>query len=230
MSLTLTPPLVTTFPEDETFTIPGLSWEQYVAINDALGDRAGLRTLYLDGSLTFLSPAYIHEWAEDALDKILLAVAVGCDIEMSVVGSTTLRKGDGVAGLEGDRAYYLRENVAQVGRPETLDLTIHPPPDLAIEVENTSKATDSMPIYARIGVPEVWRHDVRRGSLTFWALQPNGTYQSVPRSSGFPFLTPADVLFQLKRADELRNLTRWFAQLTNWVRTEIQPRIAGEHA
>ncbi len=223
MSLTLaTPPVLGV--ADATFTIPGLSWEQYIAINDALGDRAGLRTLYLDGRMTFLSPARRHEWFEDALDKILLAICLGCEIEIDAVSSTTLRI-KGQQGLEGDRSYYLRDHALLMRGPVEIDLTIHPPPDLAIEVENTHRATDAVAIYASLGVPEVWRHDVRRQTLTFHHLQPNGTYLSVAQSLAFPFLTPADVLGQVQQAEANPSGIRWFRQLTDWVRDEIRPRL-----
>lgn len=228
MSTTVAPAVpipVAAPPEDETFTIPGLSWGQYVAISDALGDQPNLRTLFLDGSLTLVSPSFVHEWAEDALDAILLAVAVGCDVEMVALGSTTLRKGVGTAGLEGDRAYYLGDNVARVGRPETIDLDIHPPPDLAIEVENSHGASRSLGIYSRLGVPEVWRYDVRRRTLAFLALQPDGSYRATSPSPNLPFLTPEDVLQQLERAEEMKSRTRWFRQLADWVRDEIRPRL-----
>ena len=172
-----------------------------------------------------MSPGYLHEWSEDAIDKILLAITVGCDIEMNALGSTTLRPLAGGTGLEGDRVYYLRENVARVGHPEAIDLAIHPVPDLAIEVENSHKATAAMPIYARIGVPEVWRHDVRRGTLGFWALGSDGSYREVTHSPALPFLTPADVLFQVQQAEAIRSRTRWFRQLTDWVRDVIVPRL-----
>ena len=224
MSVTLEPTTIQ-WTEDETFTIHGLSWDQYVAINDALGDQAGLRTLFLDGSLTFVSPARVHEWSEDAIDLVITAIAVGCEIEMEVLGSTTLRKGERVAGLEGDRTYYLGDHAALMGGPQDIDLTIHPPPDLAIEVENSHKATKAMAIYAHLGVPEVWRHDARRNTLTFWSLGQDVTYQAVPSSVGFPFLSPDDVLGQVKRAEEVKSRTRWFVQLTAWVRDVIRPRI-----
>lgn len=212
-------------PEDEVFTIEGLSWDQYVAINDALGDRAGLRTLFHDGSLTFVSPARVHEWSEDALDKIIFAIAVGCVIEIDAVGSTTLRRERDLAGLEGDRTYYLRDNAVRLSGPIEIDLMVDPPPDLAVEVENTSKAADAMAIYARLGVPEVWRHDVRRKSLTFWGLGDDGIYRPIAQSLGFPFLTPDDVLMQIQRAEEIRSSIRWLAQLADWVRDEIRPRL-----
>ena len=103
---------------------------------------------------------------------------------------------------------------------------IDPPPDLAIEVENSNMADKprwrSTPAWAS---PEVWRHDVRQGALGFFALQPDGTYTSIPESLGFPCLTPADVLFQLDQAATLGSFIRWFAQLTDWARDVIHLRL-----
>ena len=172
-----------------------------------------------------MSPARRHEWSEHALDSIIKAITVGCAIEMDVVGSTTLRKEGLVTGLEGDCSYYLRDNVALMGGPREIDLEIHPPPDLAIEVENSNKADESLAIYAYLGVPEVWRHDVRRGTLDFLSLQPDGTYASQPTSHNFPFLRPDDVLDQLQVARETRSHTRWSIQLADWVREVILPRL-----
>ena len=50
-----------------------------------------------------------------------------------------------------------------------IDLTVDPPPDLVIEVDITSPSLDRLPIYARLGVPEVWRYD---GPARSAALRP----------------------------------------------------------
>jgi len=224
MSATIAPPSVAA-PADETFTIPGLSWDQYVAINDALGDQPNLRTLYFDGSLTFVSPARKHEWSEDQIDSILKVIAHGCRIEIAVIGSTTLRKAGAAVGLEGDRAYYIKDHAALMRGPGEIDLAIHPPPDLAIEVENTHQATAAMAIYAHLGVPEVWRCDVCREKLSFWALGPGGAYLSITHSLAFPFLEPKDVMLQVKLAEEIPSWLLWSDQLAEWVRDVIRPRL-----
>lgn len=228
MSTTVAPTLaapVAAPPEDETFSIEGLSWDQYVTINDALGDRGGLMVRYLDGRLTFVSPARVHEWSGDSVDRIVMAIAVGCSIEIDVVASTTLRRELNQAGLEGDKVYYLRDNAVRMAGPVEIDLAQDPPPDLAVEVENSRKASDAMTIYARLGVPEVWRLDVRRPGLTFWALGPDRSYRPIDRSAAFPFLAPEDVLLQVRRAEETRSTIRWLAQLADWVRDVIRPRL-----
>ena len=223
MSTALAPPTIAA-AEDEVFTIHGLSWDQYVAINDALGDQAGLRVLYFEGRLTFVSPAYFHESSEDAIDAIIKAIAVGCRLPIRPIGSTTLRK-PGQVGVEGDKVYYVGPNADRFRGVRSIDLTIHPTPDLAVEVENTHKAIDAIPIYAQLGVPEVWRHDVRRETLGFWKLQEDGTYAPLAASAAFPFLTPADVLHQIQRADEISSYIDWLGQVTDWVREVILPRL-----
>ena len=40
---------------DQRFVIPDLSWEQYVAINDAVVEHPGVKMIYCDGRLTLLT-------------------------------------------------------------------------------------------------------------------------------------------------------------------------------
>lgn len=44
-----------------------------------------------------------------------------------------------------------------------LNLRQDPPPDLALEIDLTSKSLDRLPIYARFGGPEVWRYEPGQG-------------------------------------------------------------------
>ena len=224
MSMSLAP-LAEGGCEDATFTIAGLTWSQYVAINDALDNPSNLRTLYLDGSLTFLSPSRKHEWSEDGIDSIIKAIAVGCGINLDIVGSATLRKDPADAGIEGDRCYYLRENAERMGGAREINLETDPPPDLAVEIDHSNHADKAMAIYARLGVPEVWRLDVRRRQLGFWKLGSDGRYAAVAASPGFPFLTPADVRLQFSRAEAIKSYTRWSLELHAWVRDVVRPRL-----
>jgi len=59
-----------------------------------------------------------------------------------------------------------------------------------VEVEVTHRADDSVKVWGRLGVPEVWRYDVDRGTLTFGVRQGDGRYTPVPRSAAFPELGP----------------------------------------
>ncbi len=211
---------------EQHLVLHGIEWEQYVKINDALPDRAGLRMIYIGGSLTFLTLSRRHDWFEDCLNKIVMVVALHRSIEQEVAGSATFRLDAEKVGVEGDRTYYFGANAEVMSGPLNIDLTTQPPPDLAIEVEVTHPADKAVAAYARIGVPEVWRYDTRRKTLTFLSLGPDGANRPAERSRNLPLLKPEDILGQVRLAEKLGSFSRWFAQLNEWARTTIVPRLA----
>src|SRR3954452_15608216 len=88
------------FTGEQSLVLWGVDWDQYVTINDAFPDRRGLRMIYLDGSLTLLTLSRRYDWFEYQLDKIVMAVALGCGIEQEVAGSATFRLEGKKAGVE----------------------------------------------------------------------------------------------------------------------------------
>lgn len=60
-----------------------------------------------------------------------------------------------------------------------------PPPDLALEIDLTSKSLDRFPIYARLGIPEIWCYD--QGILKIYHLQ-DDAYTSAETSLALPDL------------------------------------------
>ncbi len=77
-----------------------------------------------------------------------------------------------------------------------------------------------MPIYAALGVPEVWRFDGER--LVCHVLGPQG-YEAREFSLSFPFLRVGDVtpfLLQLFDTDDA-SLVQTFQ---TWLRTQVLPR------
>ena len=95
-----------------------------------------------------------------------------------------------------------------------------PLPDVIADYHNGSGA------WGRIGVPEVWRFDVEEWTFTFGQRQPDGSYQPSDRSTRLPGLTAADVLEQMRLAEEL-GWSRWNAQAVAWVRDVLRPRRGG---
>ncbi len=109
--------------------------------------------------------------------------------------------------------------------PREIDLTTQPPPDLAIEVEHTHPAKEAMIAWGRIGVHEIWRYDVKGRAASFWLRREDGTYGATDRSAVMPVLCPADVTEQLRLAETLGSTSRWHAQLGDWVRQTLLPRL-----
>jgi Uma2 family endonuclease len=107
------------------------------------------------------------------------------DIPRFSLGSTTYFENTLEKGLEPDECYYIA-NEALVRGKNRIDLTIDPPPDLAIEIDISYRAIKRESIYAAMKVPEVWRYDGKQ--IDCLVLNESGTYDIVPHSKAFPFL------------------------------------------
>jgi Uma2 family endonuclease len=82
-------------------------------------------------------------------------MALELEIEIECLGSTTFRRKICRNGLEPDECYYV-QSVSRVRNAE-VDLDIHPPPDLLIESDYTKSSLPREPVYAGLGMPELWR-------------------------------------------------------------------------
>ncbi len=84
---------------------------------------------------------------------------------------------------------------------DVIVLEVNPPPDLAIEIENKADSSKALTVYARIGVPEVWRYKSRKKTLWFGRLV-GDRYEAIEQSLNLPKLTLALVLQALDRINE----------------------------
>lgn len=122
--------------------ISGVSWEQYEALLNELGDSPRYRVTYLDGLLELMSPNRRHERNKTNLGSLLEDYLKEKRIPYFPLGSTTFRKQEKRGGLEPDESYCF-------GTDKDF-------PDLAIEVVETSGSIDKLEVYRRLQVREVW--------------------------------------------------------------------------
>ncbi len=92
------------------------------------------------------------------------------------------------AGLEPDTCFYIDNREAILGK-ERIDLTVDPPPDLAIEVDFTS-ITD-IKAYELLKIPELWIY--RQGNLTIYLWENEGYIES-DKSRLFPDIDVKNIL------------------------------------
>jgi Uma2 family endonuclease len=130
-----------------------------------------------------------HEQNKTLLGRLVETYALVRDLEVTGVGSVTLKKPKR-KGLEADESYYVQTPAPGVGVMR-LDLKQYPPPDLGIEIDVTRSSIARQPIYASIGVPEVWRFDGDR--VIFLQRKRDGKYRVVEHSQAFPELTSDDL-------------------------------------
>jgi Uma2 family endonuclease len=203
-----------------------VTWEGYVAINDAVVDPPNLRMIYCDGRLTLLTESRKHGWYGERLSQLVVALAEGLEMAWEDAASATYRRQEKKGGVEGEKTFYFGEHAELMSGAQDIDLDVQPPPDLAIEVEVSHPADDAVIVWGRLGVPEVWRFDPVAKEFGFWRRRKNGTYARAKRSRIFPMLTPRDILDQMRLADQM-GAGKWHARLARWVREEIVPRQHG---
>ncbi len=87
-------------------------------------------------------------------------------------------------------------------------------PDLALEIDITSKSLNRMPIYARLGVPKVLRYD--DGTLKIYVLQGQG-YVETNTSLALPMIPIQEIIpfIERHRSDGKKTMRRAFRE---WVR------------
>ena len=187
-------------PSGERVLLPHISWATYAALLADIGDGAA-RLTYDNGWLEIEMPGRTHEVFKVFASRMVEAVLTRRRVPFEPSASTTWTRPDLLKGLEADESYHVQSAPLILGKLE-LDLTVDPPPDLAIEVEVASPLLDKEAVYRGLGVPELWR--VRAdGSCDMLRLDPAGAYQPVAVSVAVPPFTPAVVSQYLRLRAEL---------------------------
>ncbi len=171
--------------------IQNIDWKTYSRLLKVFGDRPRLRLTYDRGELEIMAPSHEHDGDADLLAALVVILTKWFKLPIHRGGSTTLKRLRLKRGLEPDRCFWIA-NAAKMAGVRQLDLKIHPPPDLAIEVDVTSSSLDRFGIYAKLGVAELWRLD--GDNLRFHALGTSKTYSEVATSPTFPGIEPTDLM------------------------------------
>jgi Uma2 family endonuclease len=162
-----------------------------------------------------MSPLLEHDDDGDFLGRLIQVLTEEYGRPIRGAGSTTLRRQRKKKGLEPDRSYWIA-HASQLAGVRRLDLRIHPPPDLAVEVDVTHSSLDRMGIYAALGVPEVWRLD--NNALSFQVLAADRRYRQATESPNFPGVTAADLMPFLREGREMADQNAVIRRFREWAR------------
>jgi Uma2 family endonuclease len=142
-------------------------------------------------------------------------VAEEWGINVRNLGSTTFKRADLAQGFEPDSCFYI-QSAGRIRGRRRVDLAADPPPDLVIEVDISSPSLDKLPIYAQVGVPEVWR--TVEDSTAILRLRDDGVdYAEVDRSEVLPLITKQVLVRFLKDGRMLKRLD-WTRRVREWAR------------
>jgi Uma2 family endonuclease len=108
------------------------------------------------------------------------------------------------------------QNADRIRDKDDIDLSVDPPPDLVIEIDITSPSLKKFPIFAALGIPEVWRYDGKQVSM--WQLAASA-YSETTRSTVLPGIT-SEALNHLLATRAHMKRTAWVRRVREWVQRQ----------
>ena len=203
-------------PVEHSVILHGVSWETYEHLLEEHNESAGTHFIYDHGDLEIMVLSLRHEFPNRVLHDLIKTLCLAFGIDAFPLGSTTMKRKGLQKGLEPDSAYYI-DRVPVNGLD--IDPGAGPPPDLIVEVDVTSPSLPRFPIYAALGVPEIWRY--RDGRVEMFLLA-EGQYveRSVSRAL-HPFSAEVATRFIADR--ERLTLAEWDRMVRDWARQQDRP-------
>ena len=164
----------------QTLRIQDVTWDEFEHILVEMGEQRSSRITYNQGVLEIRMPTPEHEVDKELIGDFVKLLLDELELDCECFGSTTFKRREMASGLEPDQCFYIA-NHAQMRGKRRVDLTVDPPPDLAIEIDVTSKT--QIEAYAALGVEELWCYEA--GGLKIYGLETGG-YVELSDSRVFP--------------------------------------------
>ncbi|NEX17908.1 MAG: hypothetical protein C1943_15125 [Halochromatium sp.] len=201
-------------PPGQSVLLETVDWASFEAFLEQMGDRPGMRLAYDAEVLELMTPLLEHEDDKEIIGDLIRALLEMLDIEFRSIGSTTLRSPAVAKGVEPDQCFYIAHEAAIRGK-RTIDLSIDPPPDLALEIDITTRR-DHRAIYAALRIPELWRFDGTR--LHIYCLRGDG-YLETERSDQFPSFALTDAIPRFLERSRVDGRSAALRAFRGWVTT-----------
>lgn len=205
-------------PGEQRIVLHNIGWNTYERLLADHQNNSAPRFTYDRGELEIMSPSPEHEKFNRRIAQLVSAVTEELSIEAEDLGSTTFRREDLGRGFEPDSCFYI-QNEERIRGKDRIDLSTDPPPDLVIEIGITSPSFSKLPIYAQMGVPEVWRYDGER--MTILVLE-GSDYVETTESIVLPPVTSTDLTRFVEQSKSTRR-TDWLRGVREWAQENLRP-------
>ena len=193
--------------------LDGISWETYERLVSDCQDSHAAHLSYDRGILEIMLLSFKHETINRTLAHLVSLIAEELQIDTVQAGSTTFKRQDIAQGFEPDSCFYIQHEGHISGKTE-IDLSSDPPPDLVIEIDISSSSLNKFLVYARMGVPEVWRCD---GTQVFFFVLVGEQYEPAQESRALPALSSSMATEFLEASTKLKS-TAWARRVRVWAR------------
>ena len=205
-------------PEGQALEIQDVGWSEFEEILVDLGENRNTRIAYSDGMLSIVMPLPEHEVEKVCIGDCIKILLDELEIDYTSYGSSTFKNKQMLKAIEPDDCFYLKYADQMAGKLR-IDLAVDPPPELAIEIDLTSKT--QLDAYRGLGVAELWRYD--DGKLRIDCLE-NGDYverEDSPTFPDWPIKEAVDFYVSRARATNQRKAKKEFRQ---WVLERLSER------
>jgi Uma2 family endonuclease len=191
---------------DAVVALDRVSWATFRSL---ASESRGGRLAYDRGRLEIMSPSLGHENVKSLLCRFIEMFAEEHGIDLVAAGSVTLARDDLDRGIESDACYFVGSHVRLRSR-DAIDLSVDPPPDLAVEVEMSRSSLDKLAIYAALGIAELWRTDgktiamLQLGADGYRSVAASGILPGFPTAEAARLLASRDIMSDTRAAREMR--------------------------
>jgi Uma2 family endonuclease len=153
-----------------------------------------------------MAPSHEHESLKHVIAMLVEVLAEEMEMDIHGAGSTTFRREHLAKGFEPDECFYV-QHAERVRGKKRIDLA-QDPTRPCYQIDITGPFLNKFPIFAALGIAEVWRHDGARVAIFTWV---DDDYVERAESAGLP-TELIDAGSQLQRP-------AWFRQVRAWARS-----------
>jgi len=198
--------LVSQLPENASLAFHDVSWDEYEELLQQVGDAPGLRINFDSGSLDVMTISAEHEKYALFINSLIAGIRLRLRMNILAFGSATMRKPRRSAGREPDASFYV-QTAPLIGNKVQLDFEADPPPDIVVEIDIHHDSRSRFPVYARLGVPEIWRYGGEAMAIYHLSEEGEGQqYVEAGASTALPMLTArllTEMIDRMRRDGEL---------------------------
>ncbi|ERT05772.1 restriction endonuclease family protein [Lyngbya aestuarii BL J] len=202
-------------PPGHQVLLKDITWQEFEQILEELGESRASRLSYSDGVLEIMVPLPEHEKDKEIIGELVRMLLDALDIDFEALGSTTFKSEKMTQAIEADTCFYIQNHQAVIGK-NRIDLTVDPPPDLAIEIDITSRT--QFDNYRLLGVPELWRYS--RQGLEINLLQ-SGEYVKSETSPNFPGIPIINLMNQFVKKALTQGRSQAVREFRLWIKDNI---------
>jgi Uma2 family endonuclease len=202
-------------PPGQRIILTDVNWSKFEDILQELGKKRSSKVAYFQNQLEIRMPLPEHEFDKEIIGDMVKILLEELEVDRECYGSTTFKRQDMEAGIEPDNCFYIQNYRLMIGK-RRVDLTVDPPPDLAIEVDVTSQT--QLSAYEALGVTELWLFS--QGHLRINVLQ-GGEYVESSFSPIFPDFPIIEGVSQFVEMSLKQGSSAALRAFRKWVREKI---------